>query len=780
MALYDGFFDATQNDSTGEYDRAYGSDDFTSYFAKIVGSGVCVHNDPNSFKVRMEDGQAIVSPGYLFIDGYWLRNDADYTIALPGSGNYAIVAYLNLGKRMIELEARTVDAAYTGCLVLSIVSPTAAEDTRYNTDLCGVINTAGELSSKAEWALNYIDNEIEGKLANAEQEIAAQAAKLDAQIVALQAIAGSIVPPAVGAIKFSASQDVDNTWLPCDGRFINEANYPELVEALGKLTPSADKFKLISDGEIGPQISNGVVYDGKMWVYSYSTRKLYGVDLSGDAPIKEIEITSDDPDFTRINIPTASRPIALSIVKSPIDGSAKIFLAQILTTGTSYRANGSIGSETLKTLLWLYYSDFSGQEDSVSMSMPFSEIDTSAKSEGAHFYFKCGTCVPYIISENDAGKELFSMVTGMENRALSYVRWHSEENTAVAYVKNHPSDSASVRETSYLTEAQRSAFNKKSKDDAAYVLSYSFTITGSSTVTYNTYTASYNKGTFSRDSYTRGAPTNITESPATPTALNIFGEDKVLFEPSITSALVMSLKNIDLPKRINFGISMPSSARIFVDAASYLWGKDIYMIFVGTGIIFSRTLEEGDFGYLDTTNVLGTITQFGYLDYSQDEGTLYLLGQDTTNSVKVAKIVLNTLYDYANDGAWLPMIAADGVPAYIKAKEDDAPVVSDVLKVSVNPSYTSYEKYVVIEVNGEIKTSGTYEYQYPGGTGTITVSIRAIMTTPTSPAIGLSANSTSVAVLPKNSPEGTTRTVTLNVSSYMESGLILQAVGVTI
>ena len=93
------------------------------------------------------------------------------------------------------------------------------------------------------------------------------------------------------------------------------------------------------------------------------------------------------------------------------------------------------------------------------------------------------------------------------------------------------------------------------------------------------------------------------------------------------------------------------------------------MIFVGTGIIFSRTLETNSFGYLDTTSVLGTITQFGYLDYSQDEGTLYLLGQDTTNTVRVAKIVLNTLYDYANDGAWLPMIASDGVPAYIKAKE---------------------------------------------------------------------------------------------------------------
>jgi hypothetical protein len=108
---------------------------------------------------------------------------------------------------------------------------------------------------------------------------------------------------------------------------------------------------------------------------------------------------------------------------------------------------------------------------------------------------------------------------------------------------------------------------------------------------------------------------------------------------------------------------------VFVDAAAYLWGKGIYLIFVGTGIIFSRTLEDGSFGYLDTTSVLGTITQFGWLGYSQDEQSLYILGQDTSNRVKLAKITLNTNFDYATDGAWLPMIVSDGLPAYIKAKK---------------------------------------------------------------------------------------------------------------
>lgn len=95
----------------------------------------------------------------------------------------------------------------------------------------------------------------------------------------------------------------------------------------------------------------------------------------------------------------------------------------------------------------------------------------------------------------------------------------------------------------------------------------------------------------------------------------------------------------------------------------------MFMVFVGTGIIFSRDLTEGSFGYLDTTSVLGTITQCGNLQYSQDEGTLYIVGQDTTNAIRAAKIVLNTLFDYASDGTWLPSMYQDGIPAYIKAKE---------------------------------------------------------------------------------------------------------------
>lgn len=235
MALYDGFFDAAQNEETGEYDRTYGADDFTDYFAHVVGSGVCVHNNPDSFLVRLEDGQAVVSPGYLFINGYWLKNDADYPVTLPGSGNYAIVARLNLGSRMIELGARTVEASYTDSLVLSIVSPSFAEDTRYNTDICGVIDTAGELNSKVQWALNYIDTEIESKLEKVEQELYSQSAKLDEKIEEAKAETEKLKPSPVGTIKFTAETNVAANWMRCDGSTVSKTEYPALVAALQEL-----------------------------------------------------------------------------------------------------------------------------------------------------------------------------------------------------------------------------------------------------------------------------------------------------------------------------------------------------------------------------------------------------------------------------------------------------------------------------------------------------------------------------------------------------------------
>lgn len=652
MAVYDGFFDAVADEETGKFDREYGSGDFTDYFAHIIGSGVCIHNNPDSYKAEFEDGTLYLRPGYLFIQGYWLANkpgpDEDpatykgYAVALPAgqTGPLAIVAHLNLGKRMIELEAQSLSQSYPDSLVLALVNPAAgtADDTRHNVGICGIIDTAGELSKKVEWAVNYIDNEIEDRLHQIEADIAAQERELDAKIAQVQAVADSIVPPPVGTIKFSASQNVGEEWLKCDGSFVSEKNYPELVAALGKLVPSGDKFQLISDGEIGENISNGVLYGGRLWVYSYSSKKLYGVDVEGKEAIKEITVTSENEHFSSFIPQNTAKPLCLSIVLHKIGTGAKIFLSQWLD---DIEENKAVLSSFL-----LFQSEFTGAEASISVAPAFTSIT------GGYDTISQDIFLPYVDSMVESGIERY-LCPCYRYESPSYFlclfSFYDNECALKSYSSNIN-----------RADSQWSGFSSKSNGECVEV-------------DYNHSSASwysYSVKSVPNEIFSNSGHGHATFSAGSKMAMNIIGRKKVIAGFTVQELPWFSVVESDSAVA-SHGISLPDSARIFVDAGAYLWGKDIYMIFVGTGIIFSRTLEEGSFGYLDTTSVLGTITRFGYLDYSQDEGTLYLMGQDTTNTVKVAKIVLNTLYDYANDGAWLPMIASDGVPAYIKAYEPE-------------------------------------------------------------------------------------------------------------
>lgn len=743
MAVYDGFFDAVMDDETGEYDRTYESGDFTEYFSNIIGTGVCVHNDPDSFKVRLEEGRAVVGPGYLFIQGYWLKNDADYPIDLPGTGNYAIVAHLNLGKRMIELEARSVSQAYPDSLVLAIVSPTAAEDTRHNTDICGVIDTAGELSKKVEWAVNYIDTEIESKLDQVEQDINAQAAKLDAKIAEVQAVADSIVPPPIGSIKFSASQDVGEEWLRCDGSFINEAQYPELVAALGKLIPSGDKFQIISSGEVGPQITNGVVYGGRLWVYSYSAKKLYGVDLEGTAAVKEIALISEDPSFNDFIIPSNASPLALSIVPHLSGTGAALFLAQVTASGSK--------AESWNDYFLIFSAEFSGDGETLLVSKPFSTVGRF-DFQGS-ILFEIGKSVPYVVSHTTEGIETYICATG----AMTWLEWAAADGEAKC-------DRGGFS-VSDMFSGQRCAYSAKNRDEIIGISSNETNLVVSRTLVY-----SFPNGTFSTDGYKDGG--TYPPGRISPLPLTIAGNDRILTAFDKNSFPWISFMDFSAGEA-KPGIP-PSAARVFVDGGAYLWGKDIFMIFVGTGIVFSRGLTEGSFGYLDTTSVLGTITQFGYLGYSEDEGTLYLLGQDTTNTVKAAKITLNTLYDYANDGAWLPMIASDGVPAYIKAKEKGSGAIVDPVGMQVTVSFGGYfADYAELLFNGEImRIAGTYTKTVSGG-GTFTVGLRIKNSTNITP-MGVYLNNSLAASLPTGSPVGTVSTETFKTSDFISGGIKLE------
>jgi len=663
MAIYDGFFDAVFNDATGTYDRAYDSSDFTGHYSEFIGSGVCVYNNPDSMLVRFENGSAVVAPGYLFLQGYWLKNDADYPVPLSDPGMYAVVAHLDLANRMIELTtmAKADPEVYPDCLVLAYVNvkqngTATVSDTRYNTALCGVIDSMGELNDKVAYAIHYIDTEIDAKIAQAEKDIAAQSLKLDEKIAEVSAEVEKLTPPPVGSIKFSASQNVGAEWLKCNGDFVNEADYPELVEALGKLTPSGDKFQLLSNGEIGPQITNGVVYGGRLWVYSYSTRKLYGVDVEGSEPIKEITITSEDANFNNFLPANTARPLVLSIVPHISSTGAMLFLTQIFA---DYSYTPTKSEIEWKNGFLVFSAPFTGSESSLSVRMPF-ETTSALDWKSGTFYFDGGMYIPKVVSFGENGVEVYYCAVGRTDKEGSL-----NISSFVAALKWQEGEQAKFHVSSiyakYSNCYQRSAYDSKANKELTSVFYYN----NPSQHTNEIIISSIPYGTFMSG---RSDPSKATFRK-TYGPCNVSGRDAVLFSFE-KNQMTRTILSTDETETISLS-GLPNASHVFVDGAAYLWGKDIYMIFVGTGIIFSRTLEAGSFGYLDTTSVLGTITQFGYLDYSQDEGTLYLLGQDTTNKVKVAKIVLNTLYDYANDGAWLPMIASDGVPAYIKAKEPE-------------------------------------------------------------------------------------------------------------
>lgn len=83
MALKYGFFNSKLVD--GVQDRVYNALDITSYFEKIIGSGVFV--DPaNSLQILASSGlEVICKPGKGWIDGFYLVNDADLPITLDAA-----------------------------------------------------------------------------------------------------------------------------------------------------------------------------------------------------------------------------------------------------------------------------------------------------------------------------------------------------------------------------------------------------------------------------------------------------------------------------------------------------------------------------------------------------------------------------------------------------------------------------------------------------------------------------------------------------------------------
>lgn len=679
MALYDGFFDAVLDENTLQYDRTYNSGDFTGYFEETVGSGVCIHENENSFKVSWDGTSAVIAPGYLFIQGYWLKNTDDYAIPLTGQGVHAVLAQLNTGARRIEVDTqpKADPETYPDALVLAYVTidstgAATVEDTRYRTDICGVIDSAGGLSSKVEWAINYIDNEIDAKLQEAEAAVDAQAALLDAKIEEVGYMVEKLAPPPIGTVKFSASQDIEEGWLRCDGSFINEADYPELVAALGKHTPGVTEFFDAAQGRIQGGVSNAVPHNGRVWVFSYASKVLYGISFSDPTDIKEISVTGAD-----LLIDPNTYRIWLSICDTAIFISQQI--SEQIGPGVLLYGNYSF-DETASTLALTKIRlagchDGAGNLDHSSYYIKNTVIPmvlTVAKnldSDGVYrYYIACGAyessssrldLAYYYWNEGDLGP--INMATGttsgvafLEKLIVLSSTTSSSPWSDFSQVVSIPAFSAKYGGECLYTEYNRTSYTRQliSFPSGAYTGN---ALVGSNTGNHPGSNSAITSVSLSDKSQYVIAKYNISGG--------VFSADYFDFQK--TSGNDLSVSTVSAPH-----INLTARAQAFPDAGIYLTSQSMWVFFVGTGILFTTDITDTTkYGFLSTVDTIGVIAKFGQLEYDEATNTLILSGQDSTNAAKIGVLKIPTLFDYANDGAWLPMIASDGIPAYINSVE---------------------------------------------------------------------------------------------------------------
>lgn len=146
MSLTYGFFNA--NLVNGEYDRRYSADQLAEYFSSLIGNGVSAAIE-NSFKVIPSSGLDVaVSAGFAWINGYWAKNDAAFSltdVAAPSSGyrRDLVVLRFNRSDRSITPTILTGSVSSTSPAPFPSYSRTALE---YDLVLASISLSAGDAS----------------------------------------------------------------------------------------------------------------------------------------------------------------------------------------------------------------------------------------------------------------------------------------------------------------------------------------------------------------------------------------------------------------------------------------------------------------------------------------------------------------------------------------------------------------------------------------------------------------------------------------------------------
>ena len=640
MSVSSGFFDAVLEGNVP--DRSYNANDFVGYFNQIIGSGVAIAGNANSLKVSVSGTDAIVAAGYLFIEGYWLKNDASYTISLASaaSGDYAIVARLSKANRTITLQYEAQAETYTDCLVLATLTKPAVGslgslvDTRSNTTLCGTLQSLGTLNDAINTALataSTLSTQIaafQTTLNNQALQIAAKFDEVDAieaqKVAQANALIASTESAVIGSIQHSI-QRPGSKWLKCDGSYVDKTTYGTLVTLLqvyGTPFPTPTEVQIAQGTDF---VSNFVIIDGYVFYYIPSTQTLQKMSLS-TGQISSITVTGLSG-FNTIDQVYITKLSTGCITLAQISNEYCYVSNEVVNSATTELSFTNKGYNAIHSDV---YPNVIYREDSyVQAQYNYALQLTFASASGYSIQFRIFNSVTTIrlcYGNSNSNKVPFGVIP-----KLGYLPSFNDNFVYVEF------DSVTVDNTVY----------------------HQLTLKG-----YNT-DLIYSIPAVSDTDFDSNTVLMLDSIPVKCGTQFIYGARIVNRQLQLYAS---SLSQFQLCKK-TFAYLLPTNAKIFTDAACYLSDKSIFVMFVGTGFFFATDLlNPNTYGYFDTVDALGEIVSDAWCSYDSVNKKFYLSGKNTSSVTKFFQFDL-TLWSYSDTGAWLPIVHDGAVDGYIKALE---------------------------------------------------------------------------------------------------------------
>ena len=691
MAFYDGFFDAAL-DENEQYDRLYSAAEHMEFYSHIIGSGVCIVDNPNSFKVTLSGRVATIAAGYLFINGYWLKSTANYSITLPSTGSYAICAILDLTSRQITLDKRTPASSYNGALCLAVcnIDVGTCEDTRGDSSVCGFIDTAGSMSDKAIYAKNYIDNEVEGRLQDVETALQDAVDELENKVVQVTELASQLGFPAVGEIKYSYAA-LSNKWLRCDGRFVSEENYPDLVALFrsGEVPGAVQEFLSLDSNHA----SNVVIYDGFAWVVDYTRKRLLGVSLSDSTDTREMNI--DSMMASKFVIPTSIRPLALSIINqhiylAQISDTNKLVLAMALFLNSQMRdfevvynatqtATDSISVPTAaqaKALRCItpYAREIAGGFCIVT-NVAVEEYIPATSGSGSTDYRREWQPTSYLVCNKlPEANQTYSASDYSVGYVTASFRYIVKQTNNVWYgypgIGSYHGYAFSRKNGNEVIAVSRGAHYQETANVSNLTASTYLQLTSESKTVQIYYNDRlYKQGTGRKTVKVDSIVQDDWYTDTTSCLIPVCSDSHILYSVIISSNVVKfyfvdrAMTGIYEPAA---EITLPAGSTIFQDCAVCV--DNSFYVFTGKGVlIVDDPADASSIKYIDTTGFIGTVISAGCINYDEESYSLIISGITSNSKLVIYSINIRTLV--SSEGAYLPVLNRSGVYAYIKAVE---------------------------------------------------------------------------------------------------------------